>query len=127
MRSRLLKNVICLAQRLSFGRVTVTPYDVKDLMDQLKTRRRSPSSVTTALSPMVCPMMISPTCPKLLSGYLSVAVDQASGFHRDCNLWVALETDFYSQFTTQARTRIASTRNSDRKIGKDTFPYDIAM
>jgi len=117
-----LNNLIqsfCSAQRLSFGRVTVTPYDIKDLLDQLKTRRRSPSSVAgPACSPMVPYMNSIPPCTQqLLSGYLSVAVDQASGFHRDCNVWVALETDFYGQFTTQARTRIASTRASDRRIG----------
>ena len=52
-----------------------------------------------------------PTLPrndKLLSGYLSVSIDRAQGFHKNCNVWVALETDFYNQFTTQARTRIGT-------------------
>ena len=73
---------------------------------------------------MVCPgpSSLSPSSSsQLLSGYLSVRVDGASGFHRDCNVWVALETDFYGQFTTQARTRIASTASSTRTkcVGKE--------
>ena len=100
---------------MSFGRVTVTQYDIKDLHEQLKSRHRSSSSAV--ISPMAGPIRESPSHPQLLSGYLSVSVDQAHGFHSNCNVWVAIETDFYKQFTTQARTRIASTKVTDKKIG----------
>ena len=96
--------------------MTVTPYDIKDLLEQVKSRHRSSSSAV--ISPMAGPIRESPSHPQLLSGYLSVSVDQAHGFHSNCNVWVAIETDFYKQFTTQARTRIASTKVTDRRIGK---------
>ena len=68
----------------------IDEYDIKDLIDDLKHQRIQQNDL--------CPM---PTSDKLLSGYLSVSVDRAQGFHKNCNVWVALETDFYEQFTTQ--------------------------
>ena len=70
----------------------IDEYDIKDLIDDLKHQRIQQNDL--------CPM---PTSDKLLSGYLSVSVDRAQGFHKNCNVWVALETDFYEQFTTQVR------------------------
>ena len=83
----------------SLGRMN--EYELRDLVDELKSYalRAGPETGVSALVHNSAPMKTP-----LVSGYLSVSVDRAIGFHKNCNVWVALETDFYGQFTTQGKS-----------------------
>ena len=73
-------------------------YELRDLVDELKNYalKAGPATGVNALVNNSMPHLKTP----LVSGYLSVSVDRAIGFHKNCNVWVALETDFYGQFAT---------------------------
>ena len=73
----------------SLGRIN--EYEIRDLIDMLKHYTMKPIPISSA----------TVREEENLSGYLSVSVDRAHGFHKNCRVWVALETDFYGQFTTQ--------------------------
>ena len=75
----------------------INEYELRDILEGLKTYslRGPPKNVSEN------PAADSQVKKNLISGYLSVSVDRAIGFHKNCNVWVALETDFYGQFTTQ--------------------------
>lgn len=95
------------AQRKNTGRINITNYDIKDLIEKFKIEG-PPASVPES--------SMKHSRSTYLNGYLSVTVNQASGFQKDSNAWVAIETDFYGSFTTQARTRIQRTKaDSNRK------------
>merc|ERR1719210_733222 len=99
------------AQMSSLGS-RITEYDIKDVIASLETHN------------IQAPEPTLPRNDKLLSGYLSVSIDRAQGFHKNCNVWVALETDFYNQFTTQARTRIVGSKNRSA-IWNEDFEIEV--
>ena len=109
------------AQRKNTGRINITNYDIKDLIEKFKLEG-PPASVPES--------SMKHSRSTYLNGYLSVTVNQASGFQKDSNAWVAIETDFYGSFTTQARTRIQRTKaDSNRKSSylaewKEEFEID---
>ena len=95
------------AQRKNTGRINITNYDIKDLIEKFKIEGPPASAPESSMKH---------SRSTYLNGYLSVTVNQASGFQKDSNAWVAIETDFYGSFTTQARTRIQRTKaDSNRK------------
>ena len=104
------------AQMSSLGRIN--EYEIRDLIDMLKhyTMKPIPMSTTTTIREQ-----------EFLSGYLSVSVDRATGFHKNCRVWVALETDFYGQFTTQARTRMTTTKKTAHRTETAQWNEDFEI